>query len=123
MKIKADDLAKQVAKTLDKYKDATIDNMKKSVDKAAKEAVADLKTDSPKRTGAYAKDWTSKKDKQAKKWAYGKVVYNKGHYRLTHLLEKGHRKVNGGFVKAQPHIANVEKQAIDTLVEGIKNDA
>ena len=112
MKIKADQLAKEVAKVLDEYQDATIDVMKKAVDKASKEAVDSLKSDSPKRTGAYAKDWASKK-----------VVYNKKHYRLTHLLEKGHRKVNGGFVAARPHIAKVEQEAIDTLVKEIKDDA
>jgi hypothetical protein len=121
--IKADQLAQEIIKVLDDYRDATVDRMKDSVDKAAKEAVSELKTSSPKRTGAYAKDWAAKKDKQTNKWAYGKVVYNKKHYRLTHLLEKGHRKVNGGKVAARPHIAKVEEKAINTLVEGIKNDS
>ena len=121
--IKADQLAQEIVKILDDYRDTTIDKMKESVDKAAKQAVNELKTSSPKRTGAYAKDWAAKKDRNANKWAYGKVVYNKKHYRLTHLLEKGHRKVNGGMVAARPHIAKVEEKAINTLVEGIKNDS
>ena len=123
MAIKADQLAQEIVKILDDYRDTTIDKMKESVDKAAKQAVNELKTSSPKRTGAYAKDWAAKKDRKANKWAYGKVVYNKKHYRLTHLLEKGHRKVNGGMVAARPHIAKVEEKAINTLVEGIKNDS
>lgn len=121
--IKADQLAQEIVKILDDYRDTTIDKMKEAVDKAAKQAVNDLKTSSPKRTGAYAKDWAAKKDRKANKWAYGKVVYNKKHYRLTHLLEKGHRKVNGGMVAARPHIAKVEEKAINTLVEGIKDDS
>lgn len=121
--IKADQLAQEIVKILDDYRDTTIDKMKESVDKAAKQAVNELKTSSPKRTGAYAKDWAAKKDRKANKWAYGKVVYNKKHYRLTHLLEKGHRKVNGGMVAARPHIAKVEEKAINTLVEGIKDDS
>lgn len=123
MAIKADQLAQEIVKILDDYRDTTIDKMKESVDKAAKQAVNELKTSSPKRTGAYAKDWAAKKDRKANKWAYGKVVYNKKHYRLTHLLEKGHRKVNGGMVAARPHIAKVEEKAINTLVEGIKDDS
>ena len=123
MAIKADQLAQEIVKILDDYRDTTIDKMKESVDKAAKQAVNELKTSSPKRTGAYAKDWAAKKDRKANKWAYGKVVYNKKHYRLTHLLEKGHRKVNGGIVAARPHIAKVEEKAINTLVEGIKDDS
>lgn len=121
--IKADQLAQEIVKILDDYRDTTIDKMKESVDKAAKQAVNELKTSSPKRTGTYAKDWAAKKDRKANKWAYGKVVYNKKHYRLTHLLEKGHRKVNGGMVAARPHIAKVEEKAINTLVEGIKDDS
>lgn len=123
MAIKADQLAQEIMKILDDYQDTTVDKMKEAVDKAAKQAVNELKTSSPKRTGAYAKDWAAKKDRKANKWAYGKVVYNKKHYRLTHLLEKGHRKVNGGMVAARPHIAKVEEKAINTLVEGIKDDS
>lgn len=121
--IKADQLAQEIVKILDDYRDTTVDKMKEAVDKAAKQAVNELKTSSPKRTGAYAKDWAAKKDRKGNKWAYGKVVYNKKHYRLTHLLEKGHRKVNGGMVAARPHIAKVEEKAINTLVEGIKDDS
>lgn len=121
--IKADQLAQEIVKILDDYRDTTVDKMKEAVDKAAKQAVNELKTSSPKRTGAYAKDWAAKKDRKANKLAYGKVVYNKKHYRLTHLLEKGHRKVNGGTVAARPHIAKVEEKAINTLVEGIKDDS
>ena len=121
--IKADQLAQEIVKILDDYRDTTVDKMKEAVDKAAKQAVNELKTSSPKRTGAYAKDWAAKKDRKANKWAYEKVVYNKKHYRLTHLLEKGHRKVNGGMVAARPHIAKVEEKAINTLVEGIKDDS
>lgn len=121
--IKADQLAQEIVKILDDYRDTTVDKMKEAVDKAAKQAVNELKTSSPKRTGAYAKNWAAKKDRKGNKWAYGKVVYNKKHYRLTHLLEKGHRKVNGGMVAARPHIAKVEEKAINTLVEGIKDDS
>lgn len=56
---------------------------------AADIAVKMIRRDSKKRTGAYAKDWAKK---QEKTWRLGStwVVYNKKHYRLTHLLEKDH---------------------------------
>lgn len=120
MKVKADGLLSAVSEILSEYEGATIAKMERAVDKAAKQAVESLKTDSPKRTGAYARDWAAKKDKQMRKYAYGKVVYNKTHYRVTHLLEKGHRTVNGGFVAARPHIFKVEQEAIDTLVKELK---
>ena len=120
MKIKADAMAREVAQTLEEYEGVTVDNMKRAVDKAASKAVRDLKSSSPKRTGAYSKSWASKSVKKSNAWAYEKTVYNKKHYRLTHLLEKGHKKVSGGMVAARPHIAKVEQEVIDDLINDIK---
>ena len=115
-------MGKAIAAILDEYQDVTVDKMKAAIDKVSKDAVRELKSTSPKRTGAYAKDWAAKNIPQTKAVAYQKTVYNKKHYRLTHLLEKGHRKINGGMVAARPHIAKVEQEAIEELVKEIKND-
>jgi hypothetical protein len=124
VKTTVDDLSKAIQKTLAEYEGVTIESMKAAVDKASKEAVRELKSSSPKRNGAYARSWTSKKTKLANKYAYEKTVYNKDHYRLTHLLEKGHRVVgakNGRtWVDARPHIEKVEKKAIEDLVNEMK---
>jgi uncharacterized membrane-anchored protein len=119
---KVNEIGRAVEKVLSEYKDATVATMKKAIDKTSKQAVRDLKADSPKRTGAYAKSWASKVDKKTSVLAYEKIVFNKKHYRLTHLLEKGHRKVNGGFVAARPHIAKVEQDAVKTLVKEIEKN-
>ena len=119
---KVNEIGRAVEKVLSEYKDATVETMKKAIDKTSKQAVRDLKADSPKRTGAYAKSWASKVDKKTSVLAYEKIVFNKKHYRLTHLLEKGHRKVNGGFVAARPHIAKVEQDAVKTLVKEIEKN-
>lgn len=118
--IKIDALGKEVAKVLEEYRDTTVEKMKEAVDKAAKEAVNELKPTSPKRTGKYAKGWTSKADKQANQWAYSRTVQNKDRYYLTHLLEKGHRKINGGRVAGRSHIEQAEQDAIETMVKEIK---
>ena len=120
MGIKADDLAKTVSQVLKEYEGATIETMKKAVDRTSKQAVRDLKASTHKRNNAYSRDWASKKRKTTNEWAYAKTVYNKKHYRLTHLLEKGHRKVNGGMVAARPHIAKVEQEAVNELYREIK---
>lgn len=114
-KTKMDDLAKEVVKTLDDYRDATFEKLQKAVDKAAKDAVKGLKATSPRRHNRYAPSWTSKLDKQTKNWAYKKIVFNKKRYFLTQVLEHGH-----GSVAARPHIAKVEQEAIDNLVKDIK---
>lgn len=78
------------------------------VEKNCEELAREISDDAKSRWGAnskYAKDWTyhMKKDKSGK---YG-VVYNKEHYRLTHLLEFGHIVWNGRKTKRtkpQAHI-------------------
>lgn len=74
-----------------------------------------LKITSPKgATGSYAKGWTVS-DIRGKK-----VVHNKTDYQLTHLLEYGHAKVNGGRVAAHPHIRPAEEEAIKEFNDAIK---
>lgn len=119
-KTKADDLARAVSKVLDEYRDATDEMVHKAVDKVSKESVKELKAESPYRTGAYSKDWAAKVETQGNKWAYKKIVYNKKHYRLTHLLEKPHKLRNGLKSKPQPHIAPVEQKAVENLTKYIK---
>lgn len=123
---KTNEIGRAVEKVLAEYKDATVETMKKAIDKTSKQAVRDLKAESPKRTGAYAKSWTSKVDKKTSVLAYEKIVFNKKHYRLTHLLEKGHDvKRNGRVVgHANPirHIAEVEQDAVKTLVKEIEKN-
>ena len=128
-KTTVDGLSKAIQKTLAEYEGVTIDSMKAAVDKASKEAVRELKSSSPNRTGAYAKSWAAKKARLTNKRAYQKTVYNKDHYRLTHLLEKGHASKNGAGgpyvtnkapVKAYPHIAEVERKAVNDLVQEMK---
>ena len=90
----------------------------KAGEKAAKAAAAKLKTTSPVRAGgrggAYAKGWTTTKRGKAR------IVYNKPHYQLTHLLEYGHATRNGGRTKAIPHIKPVEEEANKQFADEVK---
>ncbi|MDD9148157.1 HK97 gp10 family phage protein [Sporolactobacillus sp. CQH2019] len=100
-------LADEIAQALQEYTDDVTQELDDAKDKISKEAVSELRTTSPKKTGDYAKGWTRKKTK------YGYVVHNRTDYQLTHLLEYGHAKRNGGRVRAYPHIAPVEQKVID----------
>ncbi|MFK5234082.1 hypothetical protein ACI3SI_02810, partial [Lactococcus lactis] len=100
-KISIDDLAKTIESEVRNWtKDVVddIDDIKKDI---TKNGVKQLRESSPKRTGDYAKNWTSQKLKNG-----DQVIYQKAPtYRLTHLLENGHAKRNGGRVSPKVHIA------------------
>ena len=70
----------------------------------------------------YRGSWAWKRDKSLRgKWNYSAVVYSrKPYYRIAHLLENGHAKVNGGFVEGRPHIAPAAKRAEQILTMYIK---
>lgn len=57
--------------------------------------------------GSYAKSWVLKNGKKSKE-IYSRIVHNKEHYRLTHLLEFGHANRDGTRTQAIPHIRKTE---------------
>ena len=89
-----------------------------SLEETAAAAAESLRRGGPyqERTGKYTKDWTH--DQRGSRTSAitglnGYSVYNKKHYQLTHLLEKGHQARHGGRVRAFEHIGPVN----DTLGE------
>jgi hypothetical protein len=112
------DVSKLIADELSKYSASVVEKIKISIDETGNEVVAELKEISPKRYGKYAKGWSSKTtfENQLEK---RKTIYNKN-YRLTHLLEYGHIKKDGGRTKAYNHIRKAEETAINKLTEQIK---
>lgn len=114
-KVKIDGLENACAKALDDYRKVTFDALKRAIDKTARETVSTIKGKAPRRTGAYAGDWTSRKSSETSS-EYGRTVYNRRHYQLAHLLEHGHKI--GGYVAARttktevrafPHIPQDEE--------------
>lgn len=103
MKKLLDQVDKEVQKAMD-------DGMKQ----VAKEAVTQLRSSSPRKTGKYARGWTTKQiDKN------GIVIHNSKHYQLTHLLENGHvirnKKGTYGRTSGIKHIQPVEQWASEEL--------
>ena len=50
------------------------------------------------------------------------MIFYKKQYQLTHLLEFGHAKRNGGRVPAEEHIKAVEEKAQKEFEEAIKRE-
>ena len=121
-KVTIDNLADAIVEEFESYAVNLGEAIQNDIKQISKECVAEVKSKSPKRTGEYAKNWTSKITQRGN----GKfviTVYNKKYYRLTHLLEFGHAKVNGGRVNGKPHIRPAEQRATDKLMQKIKTEA
>lgn len=116
--MKVDQMANAIMKELNSWSQDVADATKDECEKVAKETADTLKVTSPKRTGRYARGWRSKTSFEDRS-NIRVTVYNV-RYQLTHLLENGHAKVNGGRVNGIPHIAPAEEQAKKSLEEKVK---
>ena len=112
-----DSFSNEIIKALKLYGSDIEEGIKKETKKLALDGIKRLKATSPKRTGGYSRGWKYKKRGNTY------VLYNQK-YRLTHLLEKRHRKKNGkGFTEGIPHIKPVELQIIRDLTEYVERAA
>ena len=118
-----DDIFKEINDSIINQEKALVEIIETEADNA----VRILKDKSPKRTGDYAKSWTLTKFGNAKGEKFKLndgtviVIYNKKHYRLTHLLEKGAIRALTGIMKAEPHITPAYeeiKRNIETKIGG-----
>nr|WP_242300281.1 HK97 gp10 family phage protein [Bacillus cereus group sp. BfR-BA-01448] len=105
------DFAREIARELQRYANVVKEDVEEAQEKVANNLVDELQQKSPKNTGKYRKGWRKKKVGNAI------VVHNALKPQLTHLLEKGHAKANGGRVPAQVHIAPAEEKAINDFTE------
>ncbi len=107
------DISAVIAAELETYTKEVVEDIAKAANEVSTELVSTLKQSSPKKTGKYAKSWTKKKEGNRYR------VYNKK-YQLTHLLEYGHVKRNGGRVAAKAHIRPAEEDAVKEFVEKVE---
>ena len=117
--IKISDLADAVSRELAAYDQDVTDGLKKEVKQVAKDVVAELKQTSPRNTGDYAKGWKSRVEYESPEDIRVRV-YNSKKPQLTHLLENGHAKQNGGRVNGTPHIGPAEAKAEKSLASKVK---
>lgn len=111
------DLAKQINNQLESYSRLVQEEVDKASDDVTKEAVQEIKSASPVKTGKYAAGWTRKKVPG------GYIIHNRTQYQLTHLLEHGHAKASGGRVSGRVHIRPAEERAVRKFEERIEKAA
>lgn len=114
------DLQKEVNKILkDEYFGDVKEAVAEVVPKVAKDAAKKLRSASPRKSGKYAKGWTSTVEKG--RLTISSTVHGKsGTYQLAHLLENGHAKRGGGRTAPIVHIAPIEEWAVKEVETQIK---
>ncbi len=117
--IRPEQLASAVMEGLKEYTDLAADDMKKAVKKAGTSVRKEIQQNAPADTGAYAKSWAVKKEKETSD-SLQLIVHSKNRYQLAHLLEHGHAKRGGGRVAGKAHIAPAEENAVRQLEEEIE---
>ena len=116
MDIEIDKLADEVTKCVKEYNEQVEQKVAAAQKQAAKQASDELKSTSPKQPGSgkYAASWRVKQEKESE-YLTNYVVHNQRYWQLTHLLEYGHAKVNGGRTKACVHIKPAQEKANNLL--------
>lgn len=124
--VSIDKMAETIAGEISLYTHALSDDVVAVAEDVAKKCLEEVRAKSPVRKGPYGggyrAGWTIKKISRDKTGFPGAIykIYNKTHYRLTHLLEKGHALRNGGRSEAFPHIRPAEQAASKMLTDEIK---
>ncbi len=117
--IPIENLAQAVVKELGTYRQDIMDGLKRDIKVVAKECKQDIQKNSPVLTGSYRKGWQDKvayeDDEDIRV-----IVRNRTDYQLTHLLEYGHAKVNGGRIEGHPHIGPAKQRAGKKLLKRVK---
>ena len=111
-----DGIAVEIGELLEEYASAITKDVNDAALTAGRKARDELRQKSPKKTGKYARGWDTRTTENPLNGLLTVTVYNAKRPQLTHLLENGHAKVNGGRVRGIPHIKPAEQNAIDEFV-------
>lgn len=120
-----DGYEKAMQQLLDEYGTSVMKDTYEVFDELTKELPKKLKEETiakglrrPKGGKHYANGWRARVEKTSLNIYL--QAYNANKPQLTHLLENGHAKVNGGRVDGIPHIAPVNEWAEKEVIERVE---
>lgn len=123
--VKPEQLGDAIADIIKNYQKDTTDEVREAVNVISKQCKENIRNGAPVKSGDYKKSWSIRRKNG--EYDFTATVYARSpHYRLTHLLEKGHVKKNPytgkvlGRVEAYPHIAPAEHVAQLGMIAKIK---
>lgn len=120
--ITADKLSETINKALTEYNENVVEGLKKQTKRAMKDLVTNTKADAPvgKRQKHY-RDHITSGTLSDTKFGIEKVWYVRGSdYRLSHLLNNGHAKKNGGRVEGTNFIGKNVERIVDWYTPAIE---
>lgn len=118
-KVQVDQLANEILKTLTDFHDMTNKELKSIAEETSEEVKNEISNTSPVgATKKYSRSWRIKKLRENANSIL--FVVHSRRYQLTHLLEFGHAKRNGGRTRAIPHIAPAEQKGIESFEKKLK---
>lgn len=116
--VNTDELAVELSRAVKDYTDDVQEAVDKEVRSTATKVKREIKQDSPRDSGEYADGWSRKTSRKGGNTTV--TIYNKEKPSLTHLLEFGHAKVNGGRVAGMPHIQPAYDKFVPIMEKNIE---
>lgn len=119
----ADEVSEVIKGLLDSYATEVRSKIATTSEEIAVKTAQRLRQTSPKNKGKYAKSWAVKEMRTSQVGLSTWVVHNKKYYRLTHLLEFGHKVRGGTKIKGKrPHIKKAEEWAQKEFPKELENE-